>query len=459
MTLEVIVLAAGQGTRMHSDLPKVMHELGGQPLLAHVLDRTRELRPRAIHVVYGHGAEQVREYFAENDLHWVLQAQQRGTAHAVLQALPDVAPDAVALVLYGDVPLIATTTLRALVDAAVTDALALLTTELDDATGYGRIIRGGDRGVAKIVEQKDATADELAISEINAGLLAAPARRLRTWLTQIDSDNAQGEFYLTDVAAIANQDGAAIVTCHPQSRWEIMGVNSKSELARLERRLQQQRARELMDSGVTLLDPARFDLRGQLQAGRDVVIDVNVVFEGNVVLGNGVHIGPNNLIRNTSIGDGSTVLANCVIEDAIVGRNCRIGPFARLRPGPELADGVQIGNFVELKKSRVGSGSKINHLSYVGDTIVGKNVNIGAGTITCNYDGANKHQTVIGDNAFIGSDTQLVAPVTVGEGATIGAGSTITKDTPSGALTLSRAPQRTRRGWKRPVKKHVNRES
>jgi bifunctional UDP-N-acetylglucosamine pyrophosphorylase/glucosamine-1-phosphate N-acetyltransferase len=452
MTLEVIVLAAGQGTRMHSDLPKVMHGLGGKPLLAHVLERARELRPRAIHVVYGHGAEQVREYFTDDDLHWVLQAQQQGTAHAVLQALPAVAPEAVALVLYGDVPFIAATTLRALVDAATGDALALLTAELDDTMGYGRIIRDRDQRVLRIVEQKDANADELAVSEINAGLLAAPAHRLHAWLTRIGKDNAQGEFYLTDVVAVANQDTAAIVTCHPQSRWEIMGVNSKADLARLERRLQQQQAQELMDSGVALLDPARFDLRGRLHAGRDVVIDVNVVLEGKVVIGNGVHIGPNNFIRNTSIGDGSLVLANCVIEDAIVGRNCRIGPFARLRPGPELADGVQIGNFVELKKSRVGAGSKINHLSYVGDTFVGKNVNIGAGTITCNYDGANKHQTVIGDNAFIGSDTQLVAPVTVGEGATIGAGSTITKDTPPGGLTLSRAPQRTHRGWKRPVK-------
>lgn len=459
MTLEVIVLAAGQGTRMRSDLPKVMHELGGKPLLAHVLGRARELNPSAIHVVYGHGAEQVREYFAGHDLHWVLQAQQQGTAHAVLQALPNLAQDAVALVLYGDVPLIATTTLHALVEAAASDALALLTIELDDATGYGRIIRDSKQRVTKIVEQKDATADELAVSEINAGLLAAPAHQLRAWLTRINNDNAQGEFYLTDVVAVANQDRAAIVACHPDSPWEIMGVNSKAELARLERRLQQQQAQELMNRGVTLLDPARFDLRGQLQAGRDVVIDVNVVFEGNVVVGNGVHIGPNNFIRSSSIGDGSIVLANCVIEDAIIGRNCRVGPFARLRPGPELSDGVQIGNFVELKKSRVGTGSKINHLSYVGDTIVGKNVNVGAGTITCNYDGANKHQTVIGDNAFIGSDTQLVAPVTVGEGATIGAGSTITKDTPSGGLTLSRAPQRTHRGWKRPVKKQVKRES
>lgn len=459
MTLEVIVLAAGQGTRMHSDLPKVMHALGGKPLLAHVIDSARELQASVIHVVYGHGGEQVSRYFAGDDLHWVLQAQQQGTAHAVLQALPAVARDAVVLVLYGDVPLIAATTLRALVDAAASDALALLTAELDDAAGYGRIIRDSDKRVLKIIEQKDATADELAVSEINAGLLAAPAHRLRAWLAQIGNSNAQGEFYLTDVVAIANNDAAAIVTCHPQSRWEIMGVNSKAELAQLERRLQQQRAQALMEGGVTLLDPARFDLRGELQAGCDVVIDVNVVLEGNVVVGNGVHIGPNNFIRNTSIGDGSVVLANCVIEDAIVGRNCRIGPFARLRPGPELADGVQVGNFVELKQSRVGTGSKINHLSYVGDTIVGKNVNIGAGTITCNYDGANKHQTIIGDNAFIGSDTQLVAPVTVGEGATIGAGSTICKDAPAGALTLSRAEQKTWRGWKRPVKKTVKRES
>ena len=458
MNLEVIILAAGEGTRMHSALPKVMHALGGKPLLVHVITAARALEASAIHVVYGHGGEQVRESVSDaNDLRWVLQAEQQGTAHAVMQALPAVARDARVLVLYGDVPLIQPATLRALVDVAGTDSLALLTVELDDPTGYGRIVRDGDGRVTRVVEQKDASPDELTLREVNTGVLAAPAGRLQAWLARIGNDNAQGEYYLTDVVAIAARDSCNIVSCPAPTRWEIGGVNSKAELAKLERKYQQRQAQTLMARGVTLLDPARFDLRGELEVGQDVVIDINVVLEGSVVLGSGVHIGPNNVIRNTSIGDNSSILANCVIEDAIIGRKCRIGPFTRLRPGPELADNVQVGNFVEIKKSRVGSGSKINHLSYVGDTVVGKNVNIGAGTITCNYDGANKHQTVIGDNVFIGSDTQLVAPVTVGEGATIGAGSTITKDTPAGELTLSRAPQQTRRGWKRPVKK-VRRE-
>ena len=454
MSLEVIILAAGEGTRMYSAIPKVMHALGGKPLLAHVIDAARTLAATAIHVVYGHGGEQVREnWAAAADLHWVLQAEQHGTAHAVMQALPAVATHAQLLVLYGDVPLIRPATLRALVNAADADTLALLTVELDDPTGYGRIVRDDAGRVIKVVEQKDATAGELALREVNTGLLAAPAARLNAWLAQVGKENVQGEYYLTDIVAIAARDSCNVVSCQAPTQWEVAGVNSKAELARLERRYQQEQAQALMARGVTLLDPARFDLRGELEVGRDVVIDINVVLEGKVVFGNGVHIGPNNLVRNSCIGDDSNILANCVIEDAIIGRKCRIGPFTRLRPGPELADNVQVGNFVEIKKSRVGTGSKINHLSYVGDTVVGKNVNIGAGTITCNYDGANKHQTIIGDNVFIGSDTQLVAPVTVGEGATIGAGSTITKDTPADALTLSRVPQRTHRGWKRPVKK------
>lgn len=453
MTLEAIILAAGQGTRMYSDTPKVLHDLGGKPLLVHVLNTAASLEAQTIHVVYGHGGERVRDCLEGNDLNWVLQAEQKGTGHALIQALRDVADDALVLVLYGDVPLIQRETLTALVKAASDDRLALVTVELDDPTSYGRIIRDAEGRVVKIVEEKDASTDERAVQEVNAGFLAAPAGRLKSWLANVDNQNAKGEYYLTDVIAIAAASGFSIATCKPRSTWEIRGVNNKLELAQLERVYQQQQAQVLMKQGVTLRDPTRFDLRGQLKAGRDVVIDVNVVLEGEVVLGDSVQIGPNNFLRSSSIGAATVILANCVIEESVVGRNCQIGPFARLRPGPQIADQARIGNFVEIKKSEIGEGSKINHLSYVGDTVVGKNVNIGAGTITCNYDGANKNQTIIGDNVFIGSDVQLVAPVTVGEGATIGAGSTITKDAPAGQLTLSRAEQRTRKGWKRPVKK------
>jgi bifunctional UDP-N-acetylglucosamine pyrophosphorylase/glucosamine-1-phosphate N-acetyltransferase len=453
MRLEVIILAAGQGTRMYSELPKVLHELGGKPLLAHVIAATQPLQADATHVVCGHGAEQVRAQVDGPGLDWVLQSEQKGTGHAVLQALPRVDANARVLVLYGDVPLVQPVTLRALVDAAADHDLALLTAELPDPSGYGRIVRDGRNCVLRVVEEKDASVRERALREINTGMLVAPALALRRWLADVEADNVQQEYYLTDIVTLAAKEGCNIITRQAQSVWEILGVNSKVELANLERMYQQWQAQSLLRQGVTLRDPGRFDLRGELQAGRDVVIDVNVVLEGKVVLGDGVHIGPNNLIRSSSIGAGSEVLANCVIEQAVIGRDCRIGPFARLRPGPQLADHVHVGNFVEIKKSAIGEGSKINHLSYVGDTVVGKNVNIGAGTITCNYDGANKHQTIIGDGAFIGSDTQLVAPVTVGAGATIGAGSTITKDAPAGVLTLSRAEQKTRRGWKRPVKK------
>lgn len=453
MKLEVIVLAAGQGTRMCSVLPKVLHELGGRPLLAHVLATVRSLAPSAIHVVYGHGGESVREHFAGDELDWVLQAQQQGTGHAVMQALPRCADDALVLVLYGDVPLVSAASLRALLEATGPQRLALLTVELADPSGYGRIVRAGDGRVLRVVEEGEASAEERALTEVNTGVLAAPAAALRRWLARVGAANSKGEYYLTDVVALARGEGGDIAAWRSPGAAEVRGVNSKAELAALERYYQQRQAAALMERGVTLRDPARFDLRGELEAGRDVVIDVNVVFEGRVVLGDGAFIGPNNLIRNSAIGAGTQILANCVIEEARVGRDCRIGPFARLRPGPELADRVHVGNFVEIKKSRIGEGSKINHLSYVGDTIVGKEVNIGAGTITCNYDGANKHQTVIGDGAFIGSDTQLVAPVTVGAGATIGAGSTITKDAPPQQLSLSRARQVTHPGWKRPVKR------
>ena len=452
MKLEVVILAAGQGTRMYSDTPKVLHDLGGKPLLGRVVDVAESLDTTAIHVVYGHGGERVREAIGANEFNWVLQAEQKGTAHAMMQALPRVDDQACVLVLYGDVPLIQAQTLRELTSATDGKGLAILTAELADPSGYGRIIRD-DRGrVMKIVEHKDANQDELSVQEINTGFLATPAGKLKSWLAQVQNDNTQDEYYLTDVVAIAVKEGADIVTRNPSVAWEIMGVNSNADLAQLERTYQQQQAQALMAQGVTLRDPARFDLRGELEVGHDVVIDINVIFEGKVALADGVHIGPNNVIRSSTIGGGTEILSNCVIEESIVGKNCRIGPFARLRPRLRIDDHAHIGNFVEIKKSDIGEWSKVNHLSYVGDTTVGKNVNIGAGTIVCNYDGANKHRTIIGDNAFIGSDTQLVAPVTVGEGATIGAGSTITKDVPAGELTLSRAKEKTLLGWKRPTK-------
>jgi bifunctional UDP-N-acetylglucosamine pyrophosphorylase / glucosamine-1-phosphate N-acetyltransferase len=456
MQLEVVVLAAGQGKRMHSDLPKVMHTLGGRPLLAHVLAAAQALGPRAIHVVYGHGGERVRGAFASAPVRWVLQTEQLGTGHAVQQAFTAVADDAEVLVLYGDVPLIARETLRDLISAARPPTLALLTAEVADPNGYGRIVRDAQGRVQRIVEQRDATPEELALREINTGILAAPAARLRGWLGRLEKRNNQREYYLTDVVAMAVADGVPIATYRPRTNWEILGVNSKRELAELERAHQRRIANALLEQGVTLRDPARLDVRGELRCGRDVVIDVNVVFEGEVTLGDGVTVGPNNLIRDTNVGANTQILANCVIEEAVIGAAARIGPFARLRPGNRLADRVHIGNFVEVKKSEIGEGSKANHLSYVGDTVIGKRVNVGAGTITCNYDGANKHQTVIGDDAFIGSNTALVAPVTVGAGANIGAGSVICKEAPAGELTLTRAEQKTIKGWKRPTKAMKN---
>ncbi len=453
MKLEVVILAAGQGTRMRSALPKVLHALGGRPLLAHALAAAEALTPSAIHVVYGHGAEQVRAAFPDARVRWVHQPAQHGTGHALAQAMPGVAPDALVLVLYGDVPLIQSATLRTLAAATGLDGVALLTAKLDEPGNYGRILRDSQGRVTRIVERKDASPAEAAVKEINTGFLAAPAARLNGWLSKLSRANAQGEYYLTDIIGMAAAEGVAVATHRPAHPWEILGVNSREELAHLERIHQKQNAEQLMREGVTLRDPARFDLRGSLKCGRDVVVDVNVVIEGNVELGDNVVIGPNNVIRDARIGAGTVIQPNCVIEEASVGRDCRIGPFARLRPGAEIGDGAHIGNFVEVKKSIVGPGSKVNHLAYVGDTTLGKDVNIGAGTITCNYDGTNKHRTVIEDNAFIGSNTALVAPVTVGAGATIGAGSVIAKDAPAGELTLTRAEQRSIKGWKRPVKK------
>ncbi len=451
--LEIVILAAGQGKRMYSDLPKVLHTVAGKPLLGHVLDTARALKPTAIHVVYGHGGEQVRAAFAQDrDVTWAHQAEQKGTGHALAQAMPKVADQATVLVLYGDVPLIRTQTLQELL-AAAGNGLALLTVELDDPGAYGRLLRDSAGRVTRIVESKDASPEEAAVREIYTGFLAAPAVRLRKWLAALKNHNAQGEYYLTDIISMAVSEQVAIATRPPRDLSEILGVNSKPELAQLERMSQKQQAEKLMQQGVTLRDPARLDVRGELSCGRDVVIDVNVVFEGKVVLQDGVQIGPNNVIRDTTIGAHTRILPSCVIEESTIGSHCRLGPFTRLRPGAEIADNVHLGNFVEVKKSRVGTGSKINHLSYVGDTTVGKDVNIGAGTIVCNYDGANKHPTIIGDKAFIGSNTALVAPVTVGEGATIGAGSVITKEAPAGELTLTRVPQVTKPGWKRPTKK------
>ena len=453
MAFDVIILAAGKGSRMHSDLPKVLHPLAGRPLLAHVIDAARDIAPAAIHVVYGFGGDAVPRRFPDADLRWVQQQTQLGTGHAVREAFPGVTPNNTVLVLYGDVPLIRPESLSPLVKAAEGGALALLTLEFPDPSGYGRILRDGAGRVRAIVEHQDASAEERAVREINTGIMAMPGARLRQWLQQLENDNAQGEYYLTDVVAMAVRDGVPIETATPAYTWEVMGVNSKTQLAELERIAQSRRARELLEQGVTLLDPARIDIRGRLTCGRDVVIDINVVFEGNVELADGVHIGPNNVLRDVRIGANTQILPNCVIEQSEIGAECRVGPFARMRPGVRLADRARVGNFVELKASELGAGSKVNHLSYIGDTTVGRDANIGAGTITCNYDGANKHRTVIGDRAFIGSDTQLIAPVTVGADATIGAGSTITRDAPPGELTLSRAEQKTRFGWKRPVKK------
>jgi len=438
---------------MCSSLPKVLHPLGGKPLLHHVIETAHRLDGEDIHVVIGHGAGRVRDAFPGADVHWVIQAEQLGTGHAVAQVMPAIPDDHIVLVMYGDVPLVSTATLQPLCELAEQGFVGLLTAELEDPTGYGRILHHADGSISGIVEEKDAGKSQRAIPEINTGFLAASAARLRGWVDAIDNNNASGEFYLTDVIARAVSDGCGVRGISAADVEQVLGINDCTQLAAQERCYRARQAAACLQAGVTLIDPTRFDLRGQLQAGQDVVIDVNVVLEGDITLGDRVLIGPNVVMRNARVGDGVEILANCVIEDAVIGSNSRIGPFARIRPETVLAENTHIGNFVEIKKSDVGTGSKINHLSYVGDTSVGSGVNIGAGTITCNYDGANKHRTVIGDNVFIGSDTQLVAPVEIKDGATIGAGSTITQDAPAGELTLSRAPQETRTGWKRPVKK------
>jgi len=437
---------------MKSNLPKVLHKIGGKSLLEHAIDATHGLQAEAIHVIYGHGGEQVTKALSHCDVNWIQQTEQLGTGHAVLQAMPAVGGNKTVLITYGDVPLITEHTLKRLVDHTGENTLALLTAKLPNSTGYGRIVRNDIGEVSEIVEEKDATSEQKRLKEINTGMLAVSSDLLTRWLDGLNTDNAQGEYYLTDIIAMAVNENIKIKAISPLELIEIEGVNTKRQLANLERAYQGQQADRLMEQGVTFSDPARFDLRGELNVGKDVEIDVNVVIEGQVSLGDRVKIGPNNVIINTRIGDDTTVLPNCVIDNAVIGADCDIGPFSRIRPETQLAEKVKVGNFVEVKKSTVETGSKINHLSYVGDTTMGARVNVGAGTITCNYDGANKHQTIIEDDVFIGSDTQLVAPVKVGEGATIGAGSTVTHDAPAQELTLSRAPQKCRKGWKRPQK-------
>jgi bifunctional UDP-N-acetylglucosamine pyrophosphorylase / glucosamine-1-phosphate N-acetyltransferase len=453
MKLGVVILAAGMGKRMRSDLPKVLHPLAGRPMLAHVIAAAERLGAAHIVVVYGHGGGRVRAALADAACDWAEQAEQLGTGHAVMQAMPALTDMDRVLVLYGDVPLVDPETLARLIEASRTSALGILTAFMDDPTGYGRIIRDGEGYILRSVEQKDGSPEELAVREINTGFLVADRARLNAWLGRLTNANAQGEYYLTDVIGMAVAEGERVASVHPVTLEEVSGVNDRVQLAALERFHQRRLAEDLMRGGATLADPARIDIRGRLATGRDLWIDVNLVCEGEVTLGDGVRIGPNCLIRDSIIGPGTHIYANSVIEEAEVGAGARIGPFARLRPQAHLADNTHVGNFVEIKKSSLGPGSKVNHLTYVGDAEIGTGVNVGAGTITCNYDGVNKSLTRIGDGAFIGSNTSLVAPVTVGAGATIGAGSVITNDAPAGELTLTRARQTTIAGWQRPQKR------
>jgi bifunctional UDP-N-acetylglucosamine pyrophosphorylase/glucosamine-1-phosphate N-acetyltransferase len=452
MKLAVVILAAGQGKRMKSDLPKVLQPLAGVPLLAHVVSRARALQPSSIHVVYGHGGDAVRAAVRDSDLRWSLQAEQLGTGHAVMQAMPNVADDELVLVLYGDVPLVRADTLRQLIAAAGAKSMSLLTVLLDNPQGYGRIVRNARGAIQKIVEQKDANKAQLRIREGNSGIMAVPAKLLRRWLVKLKNANAQGEYYLTDVIAMAVKDKVKVTPLIAATLAEVLGVNDKVQLAELEAMHRAERARELMVAGATVIDPARLDVRGEVTLGKDVVIEPNVLIEGRVSLGDRVRIGPNVVLRDVSIGADSVIHPNSVLEQSELGAGCLIGPYARIRPGSRLAAGVHVGNFVELKKTVVGEGSKANHLTYLGDAVIGKGVNVGAGTITCNYDGVNKSTTTIEDGAFIGSGNMLVAPLRIGKDATTGAGSTITKDAPEGQLTLSRARQLTLEGWKRPQK-------
>ena len=453
MKITTIILAAGKGTRMCSQLPKVLHQIANRPLLKHVYDMSSQLENNNIKIVYGHGADLVRDTLKDIDVSWIEQKQQLGTGHAVQQTCDQFADSDTVLILYGDVPLLKLSTVKELINNVNSQSIALLTVNLEDATGYGRIVRNPLGQVTKIVEQKDATAAEQLIKEGNTGIMAVQGQQLKKWLGQLGNNNAQGEYYLTDVIEMAVADGIAVITSQPISVDEVLGVNNRIQLSHLERVYQSEQADLLMEQGVTLMDPARFDLRGSIESlGTDIIIDVNVILEGKNSIGSNVRIGANTYINNSIIADNVDILANCIIDNAIIGQGSKIGPFARLRPETVLAEQVHIGNFVEIKKSSIATASKINHLSYIGDATVGSHVNIGAGTITCNYDGVNKFRTIIEDGAFIGSDSQLVAPVTIGKNATIGAGSTITKDSPEHQLTLSRAKQVSISSWQRPVK-------
>lgn len=449
-SLNIVILAAGKGTRMYSDKPKVLHALAGKPLLQHVMECAVSLQPQQVCVVYGHGGEAVPQAMHQFAAKYAIQEPQLGTGHAVQQAMPHLADGSRTLVLYGDVPLVQRSTLHQMQQAG--EGLVLLTVNLDNPTGYGRIVRDAQGDVQSIVEEKDATPEQRAICEVNTGILLAPTAQLRTWLANLGNNNAQGEYYLTDIVAMAVRQGVAVHTVQPAHHWEVEGINSKAQLGALERTWQLTQAAGLLAQGVTLADPARVDIRGNLTCGRDVEIDVGCIFEGNVSLGDRVRVGAYSIVHGASIAQDTQIAPYSHITDSEVGANCSVGPYARLRPGSKLHDDAHVGNFVEIKNSEIGKGSKANHLSYIGDSTVGSRVNIGAGTITCNYDGANKHRTTIEDDAFIGSNTQLVAPVKVGRGATIGAGSTITKDAPAGELTLSRSKQLTIPGWQRPQK-------
>jgi len=452
MSLDIVILAAGQGTRMRSALPKVLHPVAGKAMLGHVIDTARQLKPQGIHVVIGHGAELVRERLAADDLNFVLQSEQLGTGHAVAQALPALSAERV-LILYGDVPLIEVDTLQRLLQQVSEQQLGLLTVNLNDPTGYGRIVRDEAGVVKAIVEHKDATAEQRLIREGNTGILAVPGKRLGDWLGRLSNSNAQGEYYLTDVIAMAVADGLVVATEQAADEMEVLGANDRIQLAQLERHYQYRAARRLMVQGVTLIDPARFDLRGEVSVGRDVSIDVNVILEGQVVIEDGVQIGPNCVIKDSVLRKGAVVKANSHLEGAEMGEGADCGPFARLRPGAVLGAKAHVGNFVELKNAKLGEGAKAGHLSYLGDAEIGARTNIGAGTITCNYDGANKFKTVLGEDVFIGSNSALVAPVTLGDRATTGAGSVVTSDVPANTLAVGRAKQRNIEGWKRPTKK------
>ncbi|MBN4055404.1 bifunctional UDP-N-acetylglucosamine diphosphorylase/glucosamine-1-phosphate N-acetyltransferase GlmU [bacterium AH-315-K03] len=453
MAVEVIILAAGQGTRMRSNLPKVLHPIAGKPMLTHVIDSSKQLGAKSIHVVIGHGAEQVQEQHCNDDIQWVIQKEQLGTGHAVAQALPSVSMNNIVLVVYGDVPLIKPETLKKLLLASGPTALSLLTVELPNPTGYGRIIRDQQNNITAIVEQKDATDSELGIREVNTGILAVPADKLSDWLPALSSENVQGEYYLTDIISMAVKDGIKIVSQQAETIWEVQGVNTREQLAELERYHQEQQAKVLMANGATLADPKRIDIRGKLNIGLDVTIDINCIFIGNVSIANNVTIGPNCIIENTTIDHGSVIKANSVLDGASVAKHCIVGPFARLRPGTELLEKARVGNFVELKNTHLGNASKVNHLAYVGDSEIGKDCNIGAGTITCNYDGVNKFKTTMGDKVFIGSNSTLVAPLNIAKDSFVGAGSTVTKDIPEKNLAIARGKQKNIEGWSRPTKK------